>query len=248
MSKSLITIDEIAAAICGDIGDEVLKHKFSITRHLIDGYSEMHLFIGQKFEVKTVVLDVDNAINLPCDFVYETKVGVLHNGNLAILTLDRGVRYGKANDTETTNYLKGIWGGSYSGPGFWFYNAFRGGNYLGELYGKGRGVYNQGTYNIDKGNGVIYIGSHIPHDAEIVLEYKSDGVSSDGLKLVPREMKRALTFYAKYMWYADRNVTQAQINENRYKAAYNKLQRLYNFQSALYAADKINASFSPTNY
>lgn len=248
MSKSLITLDQIASDIIGDLEDSGLKHKFKITRHLIDGYSEMNIFICQNFDVKTEVLDFDNSINLPCDFVYETKVGVLHNGRLAVLTLDPNVKYGKKNDSDTQKYLSDIWYGDFGGPGYWFYNAYRAGNYLGELYGLGRGVWNEGTYSIDKTNGVINIGSHIPPDAEIVIEYKSDGVSDNGLKLVPREMKRALTFYAKYMWYADRNVTQSQINENRYKRAYNKLQRLYNFRSALYMADKINEMFSPSNY
>jgi len=246
MSKSLIPLDMIVSDICGDIPNG-FKYKFKIMRHVVSGYRELHRYIGQSFDVKTAVLDVDNSINLPCDFVYETKVGVLHNGHLAVLTLDRNVRYGKANDTDTEKYLSQIWGGSYLGPGYWFYNAYRGGDFLGELYGAGRGVFNQGTYSIDKGEGVIYIGSHIPKDAEIVIEYKSDGVS-DGLKLVPVEMYECLKYYGKWQYYADRNITQGQINRNEYKRAYNKLQRLYNFRGALYMANEINSMFSPSNY
>lgn len=247
MSKALISLDQIVSDIVGDFEDSTLKHKFKLMRHVMAGYRQLNQYIGNSFDVKTAVLDVDNSVNLPCDFIYETKVGVLHNGRLAVLTLDPNVRYGKKNDSETNKYLSDIWYGDFGGPGYWFYNAYRAGNYLGELYGMGRGVWNQGTYSINKGEGVIHIGSHVPKDAEIVIEYKSDGISN-GLKMVPMEMKECLEFYAKWKFYADRNVTQGQINYNMYKREYNKLQRFYNFRSALYFADRINEMFSPTNY
>ena len=245
MSKALIPLDVIASDICGDIQDP--KRKFAITRHLLAAYRKLNMFISPSFDVKTAVLSFDNAIELPCDFIFETKVGVLHNGHLAVLTLDKDLGYKKLSDTETTGYLNDIWSGNYSGEGFYFYNAFRGGDFLGEMYGMGRGVRNNGTYNIDKKEGVVYIGSQIPEDAEIVIEYKSDGMS-DGLKLVPIEMKECLEFYAKWKFYADRNITQSQINKSNYQEEYFQLKRLYNFRTALYMANKVSEVFSPTNY
>lgn len=249
MAKSLVPLDVISSDICADIGDSTLKHKFKMTRHLLDGYRDINLFVSHDFDVKTAVLKFDNSIPMPCDFVYETKVGVMRNGRLAVLTLDNDVKRHnlKKKDSEAEDYLNEIWEGEYTGDGYYFYNAFRDGDMLGELYGMGRGFFNNGTYSIDKKNGVIHIGSLIPPNSEIVIEYKSDGISS-GLKLVPSELKKCLEYYAKSEWYADRNITQSQINRNKYEREYYRVKRLYNFRDALYMGSKINASFSPTNY
>lgn len=248
MAKSLISIDVLGFDICSDMGDSAFRHKSKINRHLIMGFSELNRYIGNDFSVKTAVLDYDNAIELPCDFIYETKVGIRKNGHTALLMLDKGVERHKLNDTDTVKYLNDIWNNGYgSYSGYYFYNAYRGGQFLGELYGSGRCVLNNGTYNIDKNAGVIYIGSHIPKDAEIIIEYKSDGIS-EGLKLVPMEMSETLRYYAKWQFYLDRDNNKAANNERLYKRAYNKLQRLYNFESALYATAKINELFSPSNF
>lgn len=247
MAKSLIPIDVIASNVCSDIGDSTMKHKFKITRHILSRYQEIHQFISDDFDVKTQVLEYGNVISLPSDFVFETKVGLLYKGCIAILSLgdpfDRFVH----SDEDTRKYLDSIWSRSYDGIGYYFYNAYRGNGFLGELYGMGRGVYNSGTYRIDRKNGCLYVGSHIPREAEIIIEYKSDGVS-DGIKLVPSEMQKCLEFGAKADWYADRNITQSQINEKKYRERYYQLNQLYNFKSALYMAAEINEMFSPTNY
>lgn len=248
MAKSLISIDLIGFDLCSDIGDSVYRHKAKFNRHLISGYRELQTFIGNSFAVKTAVLKYDNSIELPCDFIYETKVGIKKNGHIAILTLDNSVEKHKLGDTETTNYLNDIWTNGYGGyEGYWFYNGYRGGAFIGELYGAGRCVLNNGTYSIDRQDGVIHIGSHIPEDAEVVIEYKSDGITN-GLELVPIEMTECLKMYAKWMFYFDRDPRLAQTAEYQYKRLYNKLQRLYNYESALYATGKINEMYTPTNY
>ncbi len=247
MSKALIPIDVIANDVCSDLDDSTLKHKFKITRHLIACFRHFSTYLSNYEEVKTCVLVSDNSVNLPCDFVYETKVGILRNGCLATLTLDRNVRYGKAKHSDVEDYLNDKWGENYQGEGYWFYNAYRGDSYLGELYGRGRGVYNSGVYDIDRKNGVIFIGSMVPSDAEIVVEYASDGVS-DGLKMVPVEIQKMMEYYAKSEFYADRNITQSQINRNRYESEYMTVKRLYNFRDALYMSAEVNKSFSPTLY
>lgn len=247
MSKSLIPLEVVSSDLCADLGDSTGKWKFKLTRHLLAAYRKMHLFIDQDFDVRTAVLEYDNVIQLPCDFVYETKVGIMYNGCLAVLTLDKSIQPKSLTDTECTNYLNGIFDGSFTENGYYFYNAYRRSAYLGELYGYGRYVTNNGFYNLNRKEGEIYIGSHVPIGAEIVIEYKSDGVS-DGLKLVPVEMREALEFYAKFRWYADKNITQSQVNKNYYEEEYYRIKRLYNFRSALYMTSKINEYFSPTNY
>lgn len=247
MAKSLINLDIIATGLCDDIGDSVMKYKFRFMRYLLDAYRELNVFISPSFEVKTAILKTTNAIQMPDDFMYETKVGVMKNGRIAILSLDNDVRKEILGDTETQSYLDSIWSGFGNYTGYYFYNSFRGNTFIGELYGIGRSIINNGTYNVDRNNGIIYIGSLTPKDTEIVIEYKSDGISN-GLKLVPIEMKESMEFYAKHKYYMDKNPNLGMANYNLYKKSYNKLQRYYNWQDSLYATTEINKMFSPSNY
>ena len=248
MSKALVPIRTLASDISAGMGDSTGKFEFTISRHLLSGWREMNLYLNQEFNIKTEVLEYDNVVNLPCDFVFETKVGILHNGHLAVLSLDKTVQPEKLNQTQSEKRVSDIFLGEYGGERYPFYNAFRNGNFLGELYGQGRGVHCAGYYNIDKKTGEIYIGSMVPDGAEIVIEYKSDGIS-DGLKLVPTEAALCLSYWAKARFYEERkDYASASWNNNEYEKHYNKLKRLYNFQNALYAAATLNESFSPTNY
>lgn len=248
MAKALVSLDTIALDIAADLGDSTGKYRFTLLRKLLEGYREFHLYVDQDFSVKTAVLEYDNTVNLPSDFVYETKVGILYQGYLAVLTLDKNVQKQRLSQEESESQLNNIWCGNYGWDiGYPFYNCYRGSEFLGELYGLGRGVPNAGFYNLDRKDGVIYIGSLVPEGAEVVVEYKSDGIS-EGLKLVPTEIVMALKYYAKSEFYADKNPNQSQINRSYYEREYNKVKRLYNFRSALYMSQKINESFSPTNY
>lgn len=248
MSKALVNIKTIASNCASGMGDSTGKFEFTLSRHLLSGWRELNLFLNQEFDIKTEILEVDNVISLPCDFVFETKVGLLKNGHLAILSLDKSIRKENLNQEKSQERLNSIFCGEYIGDGYSFYNCYRGGNFLGELYGQGRGVHCAGYYNIDKKTGEIYIGSLIPEGSEIVIEYKSDGIS-EGLKLVPSECEMTLSYWAKARFYEERKDWNAATwNNNEYEKHYNKLKRLYNFQSALYASAELNESFSPTNY
>lgn len=249
MSKALVSIKTIASNISAGMGDSTGKYEFTLSRHLLSGWREMNIYLNQEFNIKTAILEYDNVISMPCDFIMQTKVGILHeNGRLAVLSLDKSIRPEKLNQTQSQNRINDIFCGNYIGDMYPFYNCFRGGNFLGELYGFGRGVHAEGYYNIDKKTGEIMIGSLVPQDAEIVIEYKSDGIS-DGLKLVPSETELTLSYWAKARFYEEREkLTLAEWNNREYEKHYNKLKRLYNFQSALYASAELNKSFSETNY
>ncbi len=240
--RSLTPIRVIASDICADLGDSTNRHHFRIMRKLMAGYRDLHLYVDQDFSVKTAVLEVDNVINMPCDFVYETKVGIVKDGKIAVMSLDKELRKRKLSDTERENELNDIWCGNGIWDAYTFYNCFRNGDWLGELYGFG-GVYNtNGFYNINRQAGEIYIGSLMPEDAQIIVEYKSDG-TSEGLELVPTELVMALTYYAKSEFYADTNPTLSAQNRQYYEREYNKTKRLYNFRSALFMANHVNESF-----
>lgn len=248
MARSLIPLDVISSDICSDIGDSMFKHKFKITRHLMSAYRKLNMFLPDSFDVRTEILDYGNQMECPCDFIFETKVGLKVGDRVVVLHIsDDRIEPVKLGDTEVRDWMHRAWNGEAEGSPYYFYNTHYRGGYLGEMYGIGRSVSNSGLYSIDRKAGTITVGGNIPKGAQLVLEYKSDG-SSDGMKLVPSEWKEALEFYAKHRFYADRNITQSQINLNYYKRESNQIQRLYSFRDALYMADTVQGMFSPSNY
>ena len=248
MSRSLIALDLIASDLSGDIDDSTGKRKFKFTRHLVNGYRRLNMFLGGVTEVKSVLVGFSNVISLPVDFQYITKVGVRRgNSCIAILSVANDVNRRVMNDTAACDYLTDTWNGAAAGPNYTFYNVWGAGNYYGEMYGMGRTVYNNGTYSIDKGEGLIYLGSNVPPDAEIIIEYVGNGISN-GLKMVPMEMKECLEFYAKWKYYADKNPNLSNTNYVLYKKEYNVLKSYYNHQNPIDFAAKVNQLISPTNY
>jgi len=241
MARALTPISVVALGICADLGDSNGRYKFTILRHLLAGWREWNLYVGQEFCVKTQVLAVDNVIELPSDFIYETKVGLRRNGRIAMLTLDKSIEKHTFSQDESGVKLNEIWNGGVWGGEYTFYNySFNNG--LGELYGYGGVINTNGYYNIDRGKGEIYIGSLTPDDAEIVIEYKSSG-EDDGLTLIPTETVKCLEYYAKSEWYGDRDLGKAQYNRANYEREYRKLKLLYNYRTALFMANQAQSMY-----
>ena len=250
MARSLIPLNIIASDLSSDTEDSLGKRKAKFTRHLLAGYRRLNMFLNGKTEVRTAIMAFSNVIALPCDFQYVTKVGVRRSGSkcIAVLAVNNSDKRRVLNDTDTCDYLNSMWSGAESGPQYTFYNSWDArGNYYGELYGMGRGVHNSGTYSIDKHEGIIYVGSNVPPDSEIIVEYVGDGISN-GVTMVPMELKECLEFYAKWKFYADKDLNLAKDNETWYKKEYNNLKRYYNHQNPISFAMKVNELISPTNY
>lgn len=248
MSRALVPIDLIAQDCCGDIGDSMGKFKFRFIRHIVWGYSRLHrLLLGEK-EMQSVILPYDNVINLPCDFTLVSKVGVrrVSGGPIALLYASSSSDRQILSDTATCDYLNSVWNGAWTGAaGYPFYGVY--GNVYGELYGMGRTVVNNATYYVDASNGTLYIGSNIPPGSEIIIEYIGSGFGK-GLKVVPIEMRDCLTYWAKKMFYADRDRVLSQDNWLYYKKEYNVLKAYYQHKTPTQIAVAVNTSISPTNY
>lgn len=250
MSRALTPLDVLSNDLCADVGDSTYKHKIRFTRNLINGYRRMNMFMNSITEVKTCVLQYDNAISLPCSFLYVTKVGIRRPPNpcIAILTLSNDVVRSPLSDSDCCNYLNSVWDGGYNGSAYTFYNAWGwDGYYYGELYGMGRTVINNGTYSIDKSTGTLYIGSLCPPDSEIVVEFVGTGLEN-GLQYVPTELSECLGYYAKFRHYLDNNPSLSEMNYGLFKKEYNILKRFYNHVTPLDMALAVNSVISPSNY
>lgn len=231
--RALVPLSVIASDICSGMGDGGNTYKFAILRHLLSVYKEFHLFVDHDFCIKTVELESNHTIELPCDFIYETKIGLRKNGITAVLRLDRNMPQVPKNESETLEYLESIWEGNFVGGfNYPFYNC-----HGREIYGYGCNLNRSGFYNIDRKTGTLQIGSLLPDDAEIIIEYKSNGLE-DGLQLVPSEVVDVLSYGAKERFYEERgNWNAAKWNGEKHKEKWYMTKRLYNFTSALYTAE-----------
>lgn len=250
--RSLVNIDVVANNVCERIGDHTFKHKFLIIQFLIDCYNDFVTYANFDLSLKTEVLEYGSQIELPKDFVFETKVGLKHPGSKHVALVNvKGGRMDAMTHSDLGGFLNTVWSGDLASfSPLAFYNPFYRGGFIGELYGFGRMAGHTKSVHINRSNGVIELGSDIPYGTQVVVEYQSDGLA-DGLKLIPREAKLMHTYFALREWHTT-SFSQTPGKASNFNALYeqemNKVVSLYNYTDAEYLVDAINSSMSPTNY
>lgn len=248
MSRALTPITIIASEFCADIGDSHEDHHFRFSQKLLRAYKKLHLFISPELDVETVIFPVSGQIELPCNFVYETKIGLLRDNRLVTLDLDRNLRLSnqRFTDSQMQTDINGLFDGSID-PGIYypFFNCSRNGNFVGELYGFGCGYHANTWYNIK--NGILELSSLVPDDTEVVIEFKSNGIK-DGFKLIPDEMVEAANYKAKELFYEDTKPTLAESMAEKYKVEYQRLKRLYSYKDPDYLAWLFKSTDRPAHY
>lgn len=238
MARQLISLIEIADVICEDSGDVTKRHRASILRHLATCYRKMNMFVSNETDVETVVCPITNVINMPSNFIYETKVGLKYGDRIVFLDKnydDTGSSVLNVNQSDAKAYIDGMLQSevdrSSTVP---FYN------HNGELlYGYGCGVRADGMYSVDRERGIIVIGSLIPKYCEIVVEFVSDGVSK-GVKMVPIEMYDALYNYGMWKHFFQRRDSRWMQSAQDYDEAYYQLEMLYKFVPINYIVKLFN--------
>lgn len=233
--RSLTPIQDIAESVCvHNLGDSTKKYFAFVLEQMADGFREMHLFMSDSFSVKTEVMPVGRVVDMPNDFIEPTKVGIKIKDRIAVLWRDYGSLNKRSHPNGNPSGFDGLWeviSGQLS-PDCSFYN-YRGVNVLD---GYTVGIDTSGFYLFNRENGTIEVGSYWPSDAEVVVEYKSDGVSN-GLKLVPTEWVTAMKEYAlwKY-WTKMRDRVQANVHKGEYLTQYYMIKNMYVQQPIDYQA------------
>lgn len=238
MSRALESITIIASDFCEDIGDTNERHHLRYQKKLLKAYKKLNLYVCPEIEVVSEIFPNNGEVQyeLPCDFVYETKVGIRHpNGAFVTLDLKRDLKLSnkKYTDSEIQAQINGCFDGSIIGTEFMpFYNCHRAGNFVGELYGMGCGFHSNQWYNIQ--DGILEIGSLIPDDVEIVVEYKSNGLKSEGFRLVPTEIVPYLENQASMLFYEHSDPNKSLMFDVKAKAEYYRVKKLYSYRTPEY--------------
>lgn len=234
-TAGFVNLDTCVRSVMADLKD----FRFRNYRHLLnfaaEGYTELNLFAVDN--IKTVLLfqNENFTVDLPKDYIKYLKVGIVINGKVWTLGYNKDIAMPRevnecgltipsiiscsANDTKI----------NFPSWGFYFSNHFRNGQYVGELYGFGGG-FNFAYYKIDQEKRQIVLTDNLPKN-QIVLEYKSSGVSAEGASVIPKQCMRAVKEYIhwKRLEYDDR--VPMSTKQRREKQYYIQFEMLHNFEN-----------------
>lgn len=201
MSKDtpgIVSLEYIVHRVLMDLDDNSMRYYKKFLQYAIDGYTELNLYSVQT--IRVAYLDVNQntkQADLPADYLFYTKIGYNKGGVAYTLSLNEDLMMVRNTD-DCGNGVNDntLCGDSESGSalslsslpysGYYYTPHYRNGQFVGELYG-GRGNQNSaGFYRIDKERRKIVFNSEISLD-EVILEYKSSGVSADGSTVISRE-------------------------------------------------------------
>ncbi len=175
-------------------------------------------------------MPLDGMIELPCNFIRETKVGVINaDGRIAVMSVDRKLRIPPQASTmaQVENVLLEVFKENIGSFDFPFYNAYQGGNVVGEIYGNAKSINTLGYFNVNRTDNVLIVSPSIPAGVtNIVMEYITDGVS-DGIRLVPSELVNCLTNKAKSMFCLDKSDPRASTYEENHRLQFKNIKRMY---------------------
>lgn len=243
MSQALIPSIVVASNICEDMGDSNETKIFRVLKKIGLAYKEINLFLSPRVDVQSIIISAEDQSEMPCDFVYATKVSLGRGGRFVTLDLNKNLRQTniKASDSQIESQCNALLDGSID-PALWlpFYNCFRNGNNVGEIYGMGSGWHSNNWYDIKYG--VLNVGSMILNIAdEICVEYKSDG-RNEAYKLIPSELEKCITYGAKALLYEDSSPTKAADFQAKYEKQYHMIKRMYSHRSPDYMAWLLHSS------
>lgn len=229
-SANMVPISVIATDICDNFGDSDRKYFGEHLKNIISVYKTLYIFLMNNVNVKTLAFENNTIIDLPCDFVRETKIGVINDqGRIATLSIDKNLRIPvpKRTHKEVSAAIEEAMLGSAIAEFLPFYNYYGfDGNYIAEMRGYSCALNNLGYFNVDREERTLVI-SNIPENLDIIMEYKSDGVS-EGLHLVPTELVNCITSKCKSKFCLDKKDNRFQAYQLEHELEYKLVKRLYN--------------------
>lgn len=174
------TIRYCVSMVQQDRDDFSAKMRQKILQYGINTYRQyIQTGINPTIEVFYAKPDSLGIINMPDDYEYYTKVGIIDNGRVFTLTLNRNMplnrKWDTCGDEVKLNEDLDFKGTNY---GFPFVGHYRAGNYVGELYGLGGGINAMGYYTEDRKLRRLQV-TNIPLNKELVIEYVSSNITEN---------------------------------------------------------------------
>ncbi|MEE9337998.1 MAG: hypothetical protein V3U87_07965 [Methylococcaceae bacterium] len=260
-TQGFVNINYIVNLVLLDLDSYTTSLRKKVTQYAILGYQNLNLYLMPQIKVAYLKQNENFTVDLPNDYIYYTKIGIEVCGRVVTFSLNENISHERADclkecccdpepscDSGQSVETISVLGSDYfvPGDGYFFAEHYRNGQYVGEMYGMGGGV-SVAEFRIDEANRQIAISRFFPNK-EVILEYKSSGVSEDGSTVVPREVVEALRAYIHWQlgWYNDRiPAVHKEQKQKQYYIEYNKLHKLKaSFTMDEYLDNKYSVSVS----
>ena len=222
------TITYVVMSVLNRLKDYSMRHYSFLEQIIIEGYTDLNLWHMDNIEVVYLRMSDQKDVDLPCDFVDWSKIGIPINGKLRVLTRNENIllprKFSDGADVGNTDDANEAVGGLY------FTDHFRNGQFVAGLYGLPGGI-DQAYYDIDRENRKIIFSGNVPR-AEIVLEYISSGIDLAGGTIIPREAVPALRQYAIWQLIENDPKVSASEKERKKEQYEEQIEALRYFQTA----------------
>jgi hypothetical protein len=241
-TPGLVTMRYVVASVLNRANDYTMKSYLRLLQIGIELFSEelsmYHINAG--LEVVYLHMSTAKTCVLPSDYVKYNKVGIPIQGKLRVITHDDSILLPRVWDdgdqSAIGNYYGAAIGALDTSNIIFFSDHYRNGAFVGGLYGMPGGIDIAG-FRVDREENLLVFSGSTPR-SEVVMEYFSSGLKSDGSSLIPRECVPALR--TGILWLKD---------ENDPRVAYNAKERLKReHEEAIEALRSFSNSFTADEY
>lgn len=178
---AIVNLDYVVSNVQNELNDYSMAQYKRLLQLAIDGLRQLRIYHAGSLQVAYLQVNSAGIVAFPKDYIDYSKIGVYVHGQVVTLTINDNMALNRAKRcSEDIRVMeKDTSGAIVSGlsDGYYFTPHFRGTQYIGSLYGLGGGI-NQAYYRVDKAARQIQFNGYIPNSKEIVLEYKSTGISA----------------------------------------------------------------------
>jgi hypothetical protein len=182
-----------------DLDDYTTNQYEKLLQYAIRGYEKLHFTTMNSVKVAYLEMTDINSVPLPSDYVMYYKIGMVVGGKVWNLGLNNNIALPREQACGD-DIREAVTGGN-PGGGYYYTGHMNDGGYVGGLFGYGGG-FRESYYRIDEERGQILFSSGVPN-GEIVLEYKSSGISAQ--TMVPRPAIDVLVAYIHWRRLKSRN-------------------------------------------
>jgi hypothetical protein len=250
-TSGLVTIRHIVMQVLNRVQDYSMRQYKRLVEIAIEGIEELRLFHSEEgLEVVYLHMSADKTVQLPSDFIDFVKVGYPLDGKIRLITRNDNILlprtfYGSViggsfvadtgeaiGNTTYGAVIGGVFVADTEDPNqIFFSDHFRNGQFIGGLFGL-PGTIDQAYYRLDRENRQIVFSGVTPR-SEIVLEYISTGMKSDGSSMVPRETIIPLRAYILWQM-VEHDMKVPESERTRRKAEYkDAVEALRSFKNSL---------------
>lgn len=208
-NAGLVNLEYVASSIRLRMNKDNRWHE-KILQLVIDGYAELQLNDTIR-NIKTVVMTVNDAniADFPRDYVDYVAIAVAFGGRMYPLVMNRNIilptvescgEFSRVTDTITNEQFDERTKDWFTNPSLTSYTV--------------GGAFSDAYYRIDHAGGRIVFLTTGFAGLEIVMEYKSLGISDD--TVIPRDAVPALRSYVKWVLNdSDRSMSETRIEVSR---------------------------------